>query len=574
MNLHQADDEFKQRVRELLTLNRITQTLAVVTDLQAALTAAAEIITYLFDADEIDISLLNTSRTESEITTTYLRRPDDVAGQRDDRVIPLAGDIFTRPILEQESPLILTLSAPDPRAEFLRQWMQSRRLYCLMAVGLRARGDIIGTIIIAAGRPERIFTPAEGHLAETVAGQIAGVIEVLRLFEREQRQRQLAERRRGIAESLGDILAILNANQPLIDILAYIARQANQLLESDANIIYTRAGPDEPFTVLAGEERGGPVPLDLPQGRAALVEAAATRRPVVVNIEPPRAEDGEKVAGPYRALLAVPLVTKGDVSDGLILYFNQAQVLSDETLELAVTFSHQVALALENGRLRDQVRQIAVADERTRLARDLHDAVTQTLFSASLIATALPQLWERQPHEARSSLEKLQQLTRGALAEMRTLLLELRPNTLVESKLSALLKHLGDATTGRTRIPVSLQVEGDSRLPGDVQVALYRIAQEALNNVCKHAEATGVVVGLHYWPERVMLRIRDDGRGFEPGAIPPGHLGIGIMHERARAVGASLLIHSCPGQGTEITVSWPHSGGQDDRVIRYPRYDC
>ena len=121
-----------------------------------------------------------------------------------------------------------------------------------------------------------------------------------------------------------------------------------------------------------------------------------------------------------------------------------------------------------------------MAAERTRLARELHDAVTQTLFSTSLIAEVLPKIWQRDPKEGMNRAGELRELTRGALAEMRTLLLELRPTALLEAKLGDLLHQLADAVTGRARIPVSVSVDGEGTLPADAQIALYRFAQEAL----------------------------------------------------------------------------------------------
>ncbi|HLE89728.1 MAG TPA: histidine kinase, partial [Anaerolineales bacterium] len=134
--------------------------------------------------------------------------------------------------------------------------------------------------------------------------------------------------------------------------------------------------------------------------------------------------------------------------------------------------------------------------ERTRLARDLHDAVTQTLFSSSLIAEVLPDLWAMDIEEAKKSTEELRQLTRGALAEMRTLLLELRPASLTQTRLSDLLRQLCEAFIGRSRLPITLTIESERNLPPEVQIAFYRIAQESLNNVFKYARARQVNVSL------------------------------------------------------------------------------
>jgi ligand-binding sensor domain-containing protein/signal transduction histidine kinase len=219
--------------------------------------------------------------------------------------------------------------------------------------------------------------------------------------------------------------------------------------------------------------------------------------------------------------------------------------------------------------LRQSEMEEAVAAERSRLARELHDAVTQTLFSASLIAETLPRSWERDQEKGRRLLKELRQLSRGALAEMRTLLLELRPAALVETGLRDLLHQLGEAASGRGGVPVQVVVEGECALSPDVHIAFYRIAQEALNNAIKHARAGQVTVHLSCTPfssaetegrqrEQVELVVSDDGRGFNPDEVSPDHLGLGIMNERAEAIGATLEIESGPGHGpgTQIKATW------------------
>ncbi len=203
-----------------------------------------------------------------------------------------------------------------------------------------------------------------------------------------------------------------------------------------------------------------------------------------------------------------------------------------------------------------QGQQAAVAAERNRLARDLHDDVTQPLFSANLIAEVLPQLWKRDPTEAWRRLEELRRLTRGALSEMRALLSELRPTALEKAKLGELLRHLAEAVADRSRVSVSLTVDDQYPLPAEVQVALYRIAQEALNNMAKHSGASRATVELQCRAEGARLRIADDGCGFDPKAVSPERLGLGIMYERAEAIGATLGIETERGHGTQIVVDW------------------
>lgn len=237
----------------------------------------------------------------------------------------------------------------------------------------------------------------------------------------------------------------------------------------------------------------------------------------------------------------------------------ELKTLQKQYDELALAFADQAAVAQENARLRDEARQAAASAERERLARDLHDAVTQTLFSAGLIAEILPRLFAENPAEGEKKLEDLRRLTRGALAETRSLLTELRPTALVETPFCDLLRQLIEAATGRTRLTISLTTIGNTVLPPDVQTNLYRIAQEALSNVVKHARAERLTVTLNYHDDSAELSIRDDGRGFELHHIPADHFGIRIMHERAAAIQADFNIDSQIEKGTNIFVRWPHT---------------
>ena len=175
---------------------------------------------------------------------------------------------------------------------------------------------------------------------------------------------------------------------------------------------------------------------------------------------------------------------------------------------------------MANAELYEHARTLAALQERQRLAQNLHDAVNQSLFSAGLIAEVLPRLWERDQDLARESLEDLRRLTRGAMAEMRALLAELRPSTITDADLGELLSLLGNGFTGRTNVPAMVAVTGQGILPADVQVAIYRICQEALNNVAKHAGANRVDISLKHSERTIELIIRDDGQGFETGRKP------------------------------------------------------
>ncbi len=209
-----------------------------------------------------------------------------------------------------------------------------------------------------------------------------------------------------------------------------------------------------------------------------------------------------------------------------------------------------------NTELYEQARELAVLEERQRLARDLHDAINQSLFSAGMIAEVIPRLWEKDQDLARRSLKDLHRLTRSAQAEMRVLLAELRPSTLVDTDLDELIKHLGYALSGRVDIPVEISTSGNINIPSGSKIVFYRICQEALNNIAKHAKASRVKIEIQQDGPELTLRIHDDGRGFDQNQTTPGHYGLQMMQERAESVGARLTVTSKPGQGTELSLEW------------------
>src|ERR1700690_208881 len=260
------------------------------------------------------------------------------------------------------------------------------------------------------------------------------------------------------------------------------------------------------------------------------------------------------------AWMWVPLAIKGRIIGGIGVAHTERNYFTSHHADLALTVANQAAITMVNAELYQQAQALAALQERQRLAQNLHDAVNQSLFSAGLIAEVLPRLWDRDQAQARQSLEDLRRLTRGAMAEMRALLAELRPSTLTDAELGDLVRLLGNAFTGRTNIPATIKVEGQGVLAADVQVAIYRVCQEALNNIAKHADARSVEINLKHDGTAIELSIRDDGQGFDPEQITtrttPGHYGLSMMRERAEAVGARLSITSQPGHGTELTIRW------------------
>jgi signal transduction histidine kinase len=202
------------------------------------------------------------------------------------------------------------------------------------------------------------------------------------------------------------------------------------------------------------------------------------------------------------------------------------------------------------------MKEKTLNEERNKLARELHDTVTQTLFSSNLISEAIPKLWKKDPEKVFERIEEIKQLNKFALAEMRVLLHELRPSTFREESLGELLKELVKSIESRTKIPVELIINGEYKFPSKIELAFYRISQELLNNIIKHSRATKASVILKILPEKLYLDITDNGCGFDDKKIASSNLGVTIMKERAKLIKASISIDSMPGKGTRVTVTY------------------
>ncbi len=214
---------------------------------------------------------------------------------------------------------------------------------------------------------------------------------------------------------------------------------------------------------------------------------------------------------------------------------------------------------LEIRRLYEQAQELAALQERQRLARELHDSVSQALYGISLGAHTAREALPGDPEQAAASLDYVIALTTAGLAEMRALIFELRPESLeTEGLVAALLKQILVLRT-RYKLAVVEDLGAEPPLSLELKEALYRTAQEALHNIVKHARATNVKIQLVQLENAVLLTIEDDGRGFDPNGSFPGHLGLQSMQERVAKVNGTLTIESTPGQGTTVAIAIPHT---------------
>jgi len=415
---------------------------------------------------------------------------------------------------------------------------------------------------IAGGRFDRPIEVHTGDEVEMLAGQFNAMATELQASYATLEQR-VADRTRELA-TLNEIAAVVSRSLELsavleaallatLDALGMEAGAAFRLEAHDTLALMAHRGLSPAFV-----RQVALMPLVYSLSARAVDDRAPHVR--AVGAYPDGALKAALQAEGLRMVVSVPLVAKDVVLGTLNLATRAPREIAPEEMALLAAIGQQTGVAVENARLYEQAEIAAAEAERIRLARDLHDAVSQTLFSASLIADVLPRLWARDPEAGAQRLESLRRLTRGAMAEMRALLMELRPAALLKVDLADLLHQLAEAVSGKTALEVKAEIGPVPPLPEDVKVALYRIAQEALNNVVKHARARRVVIGLAAEEGAVALRIHDDGRGFDPADVPPGHFGLDNIRERAAGIGADIVIDSAPGHGVQITVRWRDNG--------------
>jgi signal transduction histidine kinase len=214
---------------------------------------------------------------------------------------------------------------------------------------------------------------------------------------------------------------------------------------------------------------------------------------------------------------------------------------------------------------------LAATEERASLARELHDSVTQALFSMGLTLSTVELLLDRDPAAARAKFAEVRELQSDALAEMRALIFELRPRGLETDGLPQALRNHASAVAGRTGMSISVESDLEGRLPPDAEQELYRIGQEALHNIVKHANAHSAAIRLASSNGQVQLAVEDDGAGFDPTGVSGTKLGLIAMRQRAERLGGVLEVHSRSGRGTRITVTVPiAAAGAEDGLVPQP----
>jgi signal transduction histidine kinase len=540
--------EVRDRLAEVTGLQAASTALAEELQPERALRVLAQQALSLSGAATVSIELLQPGGRDLEVQVAVGEHAVELAAMR----VAVAG-----------SPAGTAVSTGRPqikRAPFedgtASPVIERTHAQSLLVLPLRARGRTLGTLSAYTRHPDA-FQRRQVDLLSTFASQAAVSLDNARLY---------AELHTRLEEMVGlqRLGTLLLEEHDFDRVLQSICQQLQRLtdaggvglalLEEDPRFLEMRTVVGPSASVL----RGARIPTDGSFAAEALRSNRPQRSDDAQN--DPRGYKYSLTLGNTRTILSVPMKTRQRTVGVLSVYNKEGEGgFTDRDAELATFFAYQAAAAIENARLYEQTREYAVVEERNRLARDLHDSVTQSLFSVSLLSEAALNLLDRDPAKARERLERANELAQGALAEMRALIFQLRPLTLQEEGLlSALKKHLS-AVQSRDQRAVELNVSGTvRRLPAPVEDAAFRIVQESLNNVIKHASATRTQVHLDFEASCLRVSTEDNGVGFDPSAPRPTNtLGMAGMRERAEGIGGHFIVESAPGRGTRITAELP-----------------
>jgi signal transduction histidine kinase len=560
----------QERAREMALLNSVAAVVSGMVDLGRILRVSLE---KTMDAFGIEAGVAYGLEEESGTLVMLAHKGlsarfiDQAA--RLDLVTAMAGRA-----LNLEQPLAWAVA--DYPSGPLRDAIEAEGLKQIIGVPLAAKGTLVGGLVLNT-RGDRVLSTEEDSLLVAIGQQVGLAIENARLLELERAQHADAHRRQEVAEGLRETLAVLNSNSPLQKTLNFIISQACHLMQCDASSLFQMETPEGPLAIRAacGLDSRYVTSVRFSLGRGGAGRALAERRPFAVpdaeefirtlsGDESPGAEEDrvglqKMIQTGYRAILSVPLIVQNEGYGGITLYYKSCRRFTDEEVQLATSIGVQAAMAIENGRLRAQAEQTAAFAERNRLARELHDSVTQSLYSVTLYAEATARLiGGGRTTEAAEHLRELGTTAREALREMRLLIFELSPPALETRSLADAIQTRLDAVESRGGMTVQFQVEGTEKLGTQCRQELYQIAQEALNNALKHSRAQAVRIRLQFGDRETLLEVSDDGMGFRlEQAQGSGGLGLRSMRERVERISGSLKVDSIPGGGTRISVAAP-----------------
>jgi signal transduction histidine kinase len=427
-----------------------------------------------------------------------------------------------------------------------------------MGVPLMLKDRVLGALTISWTEPA-YFTADHARLARAFADQAALALENARLYDE---MRGSARRFEAISRADSELFRSLDLDavlQALVDVTVDVLGVDKSMVstwDAEASVMSLRAWRNlSPRTLAYIRELFGRRTQNLearnPEERYEdslagvivtedLADAPSHLVPII---------EAEGIG----SMIEIPVFSAAGQPLGFFSVAHTTEHHFEEAEQRLLTaLADRAGVAISNAALYERAQQVASLEERQRLARELHDSVSQALYGIALGARTAQTLLARDPASAAEPVDYILSLAEVGLAEMRALIFELRPESLESEGLNAAIRKQLDALQARHSMEVNFQPSDEPDLPLSVKEAVYRIAQEALNNVVKHSRATEVTVSLSTADGNVVLRVEDNGAGFDPGGEFPGHLGLKSMRERAENVGGRLEVRSRAGAGTQV----------------------
>ncbi|MDQ7841087.1 MAG: histidine kinase [bacterium] len=426
------------------------------------------------------------------------------------------------------------------------------------------------------GQARRLISPVlrmdgEEHQIESTACPISlDGQELVAVFLRDETETQRLARKAEAMVQIVSSMALAGSLEATLDALARTVVRATGgmacgvvLMDEDSQRVRMTGtyglSPQHVAGMRAAVRAGTPPPgLQAVQTKQPVVRLNA-RNEMLADPRYAPVHDAAREAA-WDAIVSVPLRYWGRVIGALNMYYPSGRIPGQSEVDFLATIADQAAAAAENARLFVEARDKAALEERQRLARELHDSVSQALYGIVLGARTAQTWLEREPARAAEPMGYVLSLAEAGLAEMRALIFELRPEALETEGLVAVLNRQVEAIRARHGLDARAALPDEPDAPLDVKEAIYRIAQEGLHNIVKHAKATRVDLRLSRDDGGFWVELDDDGQGFDSEGTFPGHLGLRSMRERAEHLGGSLGVSSAPGEGTRIRVHIPIAG--------------
>lgn len=537
-----SERQVRERTDELTTLLEVSRHVAGTLELEPLL---SQILRQLQTVVAYDSAAVLRLQSANQVAIQAYHGP--LSHQEEAQLQLSADSAHLRRVIVTQEPLIIPDVCDDtPLAhEYRAAWGDPEPIRCWMGVPLIIRGQVMGMLSLAH-REANYYSADHERMATTFAIDAALAIENAELYE--ESLRRAAE-----IESLQRITTALLEKLKLHQVLEIVYLEACQLTgATGCALFFWDGGPS-----LDVAQSGGALRVNsaqVPVAKSFAGRAILGGRPVVVS-DPLEIAAATDLSTGVETILAMPLRVQGSTM-GALDVANKPGGFTPDDVRILGLFADAAALAIENARLNERIGELAVVEERQRLARELHDSVTQALYGITLYAEATRLALSSGKFDVvAENLRELHVTAREAMLDMRMLIFELRPPVLAKQGLVAALRARLSAVEARAGLHTELKVEGRVRPLLPVDTELFWIAVEALNNVVKHANAHRLLVHLAYDERSVRLEISDDGQGFDPAeARQGGGMGLLGIEERVQRIHGRWEIRSAPGTGTTLQV--------------------